>query len=90
MDVEWRDVGSWTSYAETIGPDPDGNRVHGEAVLADCSNVLAVSDDPNRVITAIGCEDLMIIATGDAILVVPHDRAEDVKKMANDVPETHR
>jgi mannose-1-phosphate guanylyltransferase len=90
MDVEWRDVGSWTSYAETIGPDPDGNRVHGEAVLEDCSNVLAVSDDPNRVITAIGCEDLMIIATGDAILVVPHDRAEDVKKMANDVPETHR
>ncbi|MCH2143613.1 MAG: mannose-1-phosphate guanylyltransferase [Phycisphaerales bacterium] len=90
MDVDWRDVGSWSSYAETIDPDQDGNRVHGEANLRDCSNVLAVSDDPKRVVTAIGCEDLMIIATGDAILVVPSDRSEEVKQMADAVPESHR
>ena len=90
MSVDWRDVGSWPSYAETIDPDPDGTRVHGEAVLEDCRNVLAVSDDPKRLVTAIGCEDLVIIATEDAILVAPANRAEEVKAIAGAVPESHR
>ena len=90
MSVDWRDVGSWPSYAETIDPDAGGNRVHGEAVLEDCRNVLAVSDDPKRLVTAIGCEDLVIIATEDAILVAPADRAEEVKAIAGAVPESHR
>ena len=90
MDVDWRDVGSWSSYAETLDPDERGNRVHGAADLHDCTNVLAVSDDPGRLVTAIGCEDIAIIATEDAILVVPVDRAEEVKRMADDVPESHR
>lgn len=90
MSVEWRDVGSWPSYAETIDPDADGNRVHGDAVLEDCRNVLAVSDRPGRIVTAIGCEDLVIIATGDAILIAPADRAEEVKTIAGAVPESHR
>ena len=90
MSIDWRDVGSWSSFAETLEADADGNRSHGPAQLEDCRNVLAVSDDPGRLVTAIGCEDLMIIATGDAILVAPADRAEEVKRMAGIVPESHR
>lgn len=90
MSVEWRDVGSWSSFAETLDADDAGNRTHGPARLEDCTNVLAVSDDPKRLVTAIGCEDLMIIATGDAILVAPASRAEEVKQMAGAVPESHR
>ena len=90
MAVDWKDVGSWPSYAETLPAGSDGNRTSGTSTLLDCRNVLAVSDDPERVITAIGCEDLIIVSTGDAILVCPADRAEDVKRLAGEVPESHR
>ena len=90
MAVDWKDVGSWPSYAETLDAATDGNRTSGASTLLDCRNVLAVSDDPNRVVTAIGCEDLIIVSTGDAILVCPADRAEDVKRLAGEVPESHR
>ena len=41
-------------------------------------------------VSCFGCEDLVIIATGDAILVAPADRAEEVKTIAGAVPESHR
>ena len=90
MDVDWKDVGSWPSFAETLEVGADGNRTSGPATLLDCQNVLAVSDDPERVVTAIGCEDLIIVSTADAVLVCPADRAEDVKRLAGEVPESHR
>ncbi|MAJ46458.1 MAG: hypothetical protein CBC35_04025 [Planctomycetes bacterium TMED75] len=90
MDVDWKDVGSWPSFAETLDVDAEGNRTSGSATLLECHNVLAVSDDPKRLVTAIGCEDLIIVSTTDAILVCPSDRAEDVKRLAGEVPESHR
>ena len=51
---------------------------------------LAVSDSEERIVTAIGCDDLVIVATRDAVMVCPADRAEDVKRLAGDVPESHR
>ncbi len=90
MPVEWRDVGSWPSFAETLDADGCGNRANVPAVLQDCRNVLAVSDSQDRIVTAIGCDDLVIVATRDAVMVCPADRAEDVKRLAGDVPESHR
>lgn len=90
MSIAWRDIGSWSTYADTIDPDAQGNRIHGPALLEQCKGVLAVSDGPERLITAIGCEDLVIVATEDAILICPSDRSEEVKRIAGIVPESHR
>lgn len=90
MQVEWHDIGSWPSLAETIEEDADGNRVNGTAVLEDCRGVLAFSDNDARIVTAIGCQDMIIVATDDAVLVCPSDRAEQVKAIAGKVPESHR
>ncbi len=90
MEVRWEDVGSWPSFAGTLEADAEGNRSSGSTVLLDCREVLAVSDDPSRVVTAVGCENLVIVATGDAIMVCPADRAEEVKRLAGAVPESHR
>ena len=90
MNVEWHDVGSWPSLAGTLETDANGNHVHGSTILEDCQGVIAVSDNDKRIITAIGCEDIVIVATEDAILVCPTNRAEEVKKLAGDVPESHR
>ena len=90
MPVDWRDVGSWPSFAGTLEADAEGNRANATSILQDCRNVLAVSDSKDRIVTAIGCDDLVIVATEDAVMVCPTDRAEDVKRLAGDVPESHR
>ncbi len=86
MDVEWRDVGSWPSYAETLAPDADGNRTNARAVHVGSRNVTALSDDPSHVIATIGLEDVIVVRTKDATLVVRADLAEKVKDVAGLVP----
>ena len=76
------DVGSWTSYGETLTSDELGNRSNARAVQLDSRNVLAVADDPNHTIATIGCENLIIVRTKDATLVCHADQAQRVKDIA--------
>lgn len=90
MELSWLDVGSWTSYAETIAVDDGGNRSNAHWVDAGSRNMLVVSDDPTHVIATVGCEDLVIVHTKDATLVCPRASAERVKEVAERVPEAWR
>lgn len=77
-DVGWSDVGSWAALAELRGADAAGNVTAGQVVTCDASGNLAVTD-PDRVIALVGVHDLVVVQAGDAILVVPRDRAQDVR-----------
>ncbi len=74
---DWSDVGSWNALAELNAADECGNRICGEAILVDASNCFVQSDE--RVIAAIGVNNLLVIDTADALLVADRDRAQDVK-----------
>lgn len=91
MDVKWLDVGSWPSYGETIPPDEAGNRRSGEggsaAVLYGCRNTLVVSDDPGHVVAVLGADDLIVIRTAEATLVMPRAKAEELKGLHALVPD---
>lgn len=87
MDVDWKDVGSWPRYGETLQPDQAGNRANARTTHLDSRNILAVTDDPTHTIATIGCENLIIVRTADATLVCRAERAEDVKKLADMVAE---
>ncbi len=76
--VQWGDVGSWNAVAELTPADADGNRVEGEAVLLDARRTYV--NAPARPVVAIGTEDLLIVDTADALLVVHRDHAERVKQ----------
>ncbi|PQA88564.1 mannose-1-phosphate guanylyltransferase [Hyphococcus luteus] len=80
VDVGWNDIGSWTEAAS----DPDSAGHMFEA----CRNVTARSDGP--VIGAIGVEDLIIVATGDAVLVARKTHAQDVKKLVEELKRRGR
>lgn len=86
LDLRWLDVGSWTSLAETLTPDGQGHRTIGSALHEGGRNVLAVSDDPGHLIATIGCENLIIVHTGDATLVCPAERAQDIKRLVDRLP----
>lgn len=90
MAIDWMDVGSWPTYAATLECDANGNRVRGSHVADASHRCLVVSDDPDHVITTIGCEDMIVVHTKDATLVCRADLAERVKAMAGAVPERHR
>ncbi|MCW5765749.1 MAG: hypothetical protein KIT68_07220 [Phycisphaeraceae bacterium] len=83
-DVRWLDVGSWPSYGETLTPDADGNRLGGalapdHAHIIAGRNNLAVSSDPRHTIALLGCDNLIVVHTPDATLVMPRDKAEELK-----------
>jgi mannose-1-phosphate guanylyltransferase len=87
MNVSWMDVGSWTSYGQTLAPDAAGNRSNAKTAHMDSRNVTALSDDPNHTIAALDCKDLIIVHTADATLVCPRESAERIKDLAQRVDQ---
>lgn len=75
----WSDIGSWSAVSELIHPDETGNRVMGEAVLVCARNTFIQSED--RVVAAVGVDNLIIVDTPDALLVAHRDHVQDVKKV---------
>lgn len=77
VSVGWSDIGSWEALHIAAQKDGDGNVVVGPGLALDATGCLIRSEGP--MVAAIGVEDLVIVATGDAVLVVPRNRAQEVK-----------
>lgn len=84
----WSDVGSWEAVHEVGATDADGNVVQGEVVLIDSNNSYIRSDGP--LVTAIGVDNMSIVATSDAVLVMPSDRSQDVKTLVSTLKQSNR
>ena len=88
MDLSWLDVGSWPAYGETLPEDNAGNRVSASAFHQhDSRNNVAVSMTDGHAIALVGCEDLIVVQTERATLVMPKDRAQDLKSLHADLPD---
>jgi mannose-1-phosphate guanylyltransferase len=74
---EWHDLGSWADLHDTLEQDGAGNFVEGDSVLIDSKNCMIHS--PNKLVAAVGLEDMVVIETEDAILICPKARSQDVK-----------
>jgi mannose-1-phosphate guanylyltransferase len=82
MPLEWLDVGSWPSFKAICRSDERGNRLGGGLhLLHESSDTLVASSDPEHLIAAVGCRDLLIIHTPDATLVCRADDAEAIKEV---------
>ncbi len=75
----WSDIGSWTAISELAEPDQDNNRATGTAVFVDTANTFVQSED--RLVAAVGLDNLLIIDTPDALLVAHADKVQDVKQV---------
>ncbi|MFQ5593521.1 MAG: mannose-1-phosphate guanylyltransferase [Anaerolineae bacterium] len=80
-DFGWSDVGTWNSLFNLIDADREGNVVSGDHLGVDTRGSFIHSD--GRLIATVGVEDLIVIDTGDAVLVCPRDRAQDVKAVVD-------
>ncbi len=77
---EWSDLGSWTSAWELAPRDEHGNVLPDDAITIDAKdNYVCTTDD--KLVVVIGVDDLVIVDAGDALLVVPRDRAQEVREV---------
>ena len=81
VDIGWSDVGSWATLLDILPGDGDGNVVTGHHLGIDTKHTLVYS--PHRLVATVGLEDMIIVDAGDALLICPKDRAQDVKKIVD-------
>ena len=78
-DFRWNDIGSWNALYDILNPSKDGNIVKGNGEVIKGKNNLIHSN--GRLTAIVGADDLIVINTDDATLVVPNDKVEDVKEL---------
>ncbi len=78
-DYGWSDVGSWAALGELLEKDEWGNVKRGEVVQLDCSQSILYSDQ--ALIAAIGLHEMIVVSSGDAVLICPREKAQEVRKL---------
>ena len=84
----WDDVGSWTAVGRIRKKDANGNAVRGDALCLDTHNCTIYAGA--RTITTLGVEDLVIVDTGDVLLVMNADKAQRIKSLLQEIREQNR
>jgi mannose-1-phosphate guanylyltransferase len=79
-EFDWDDVGAWPALDRSYPHDARGNVLVGDPVVVDCENCIVYNEAGHDVAVAVvGAENLVVVATNDAMLVIPKDRAQDVR-----------
>ncbi len=81
----WSDVGSWDALHAISALDAGGNAHHGEIVSIDTKRCLIRSEGP--LVAAVGVQDLIVIATSDAVLILPRGSSQQVKRAVEALKE---
>lgn len=76
-EIGWADVGAWDEIWRISPRDAHGNALQGQAIALDAANNLLRGDGVK--VCVAGVSNLVVIATPEAIIIVPRDRAQDVK-----------
>ena len=88
VSIGWSDVGSWDALWEMGVKDRQGNSIEGNVVAEDTRNCYLRSEA--GLLAAIGIEDLVVVATADAVMVAPRNRTQEVKTLVARLVEERR
>ena len=87
----WNDVGSWESFFDALESDSAGNIVlRGECVTFDTQGTLICEDFPGRMIVTVGVKDLVIIDSGNSILVCDRKNTQQIRDVVKYLKENGR
>jgi mannose-1-phosphate guanylyltransferase/mannose-6-phosphate isomerase len=78
-DFAWADLGTWTAMRQSQEADANGNVLSGKVHAEDCRNVYVRSDAGS--VAVIGLEDIIVVRSGDAVLIAPMSRAQEIGKL---------
>jgi mannose-1-phosphate guanylyltransferase/mannose-6-phosphate isomerase len=88
LDAGWNDLGSWDAVWQAGNKDSNKNVIYGDVILDHAEGNLIYAN--HRLLTAVGVNNLVIVETPDAIMVVNRDQSEHVKKIVNQLSEHSR
>ena len=83
LDAGWNDVGSWNSIWQELPHDKNNNAIYGNGLIKKSTNSLLYSRE--KLVTAIGIDNIAVIDTKDAILVVNQDFSQDIKSLVEEI-----
>jgi mannose-1-phosphate guanylyltransferase/mannose-6-phosphate isomerase len=87
-DIGWSDVGSWSALWEVQAHDADGNAQRGDVYLDGVKNTLVRAE--SRIVAVVGVENLVVVETADAVLVVHKDQVQRVKQIVDHLKTAER
>lgn len=82
--IGWSDLGSWPSLREVKEADENGNVVIGEHIGLDTHSCL-IHGEQGRLIATVGLDNIIVVDAGDAVLVLPASRAQDIKHLLEEL-----
>ncbi len=88
LSAGWSDVGAWDSLWQALPKDAAGNVSQGDVLLHNCRNTLVMST--GRLVACVGVEDMAVVETPDAVLVVHKSKTQDVKKIVDSLKREGR
>lgn len=89
-DFGWNDVGSWDALDNVFERDENGNVTIGNSELINCKNSVFFDSVNDKLITAIGVENIVVVSTEGALLVCDKSKVQDVKLMVDRLKEKGR
>lgn len=87
LNAGWNDLGAWEAVWQVGSKDLEKNVVSGEVMLSDSKNCLVYSS--SRLVSAVGLENIIIIETPDAVLVIDKSKSQDVKNVVKQLGSTN-
>lgn len=88
LDCGWSDLGSWEALAEVLPRDGAGNARRGDVLAVDSRENLLFADAGT--VAVVGVEGLVVVRTGDAVLVCPRERSQDVRRIVAELADRDR
>ena len=88
LNCGWSDLGSWQALAEVLPADAEGNVQRGDVVAIDARDNLLMADAGT--VAVVGVAGLVVVRTRDAVLVLPRERAQDVRQIIDQLRASGR
>ena len=90
--LDWSDVGSWDSLFDVVLPsDPHGNiLINGEHIAENTRNSLVYGNGKKRLVVTIGVDDLVIVDSGDVLLIAQRDQAQNVREIVEKLKKENK
>ncbi|MDR3499421.1 MAG: mannose-1-phosphate guanylyltransferase/mannose-6-phosphate isomerase [Parvibaculum sp.] len=88
VEMGWSDIGSWSALWETGKQDVAGNVLSGDVLAVETKNSYIRAE--TALVATLGVENLVIVETGDVLLVASRDRVQDVKKIVERIASAGR
>lgn len=82
--IGWSDLGNWVSLRDVKEPDKDDNIIIGDYVGLDTHSCI-IHAEHGRLIATVGLDNLIVVDSGDAILVLPAVRSQEIKQLLDEI-----